>query len=82
MLPCVRKEHVQLNTTEDTLTLHVESATRKYYKETRPPAKAGSDLVKATCSNGVLEVALTKSGTEAGKKGFLIKVEWIVPTKS
>ncbi len=74
-LPGVKKEDVQLNTTEDMLTLRVEGETRKYYKEIKLPARVEPNSAKATCTNGVLEVALTKKETEAGKKGFQIKVE-------
>jgi len=59
-LPGVSREEIELNTTENELTVKVESEYRKYYKEIALPSQVVADSAKARFKNGVLEVRLTK----------------------
>jgi len=73
-LPGVEKEEINLNATENTLTISINTADRKYQKELALPAKVDPKLAQASCKNGVLEVRLTKT-TEKTFKGERISVE-------
>ncbi|MEM1946026.1 MAG: archaeal heat shock protein Hsp20 [Candidatus Caldarchaeum sp.] len=73
-LPGVRKEDIELLLEGKRLTIKVDTADRKYYKELELPAEVESAGVKAEYNNGVLSVTMPKK--EAAKpKGERIKVE-------
>jgi HSP20 family protein len=74
-LPGVRKEDVELNTTENSLTIRVEGEKRKYFKEVELPVEIEPGTAKATYTNGILEVTLEKKKPETGKKGVQVKIE-------
>ena len=59
-LPGVEKEDINLNCTERTLTISVDTERRKYYKELDLPAEVDPKSAKAKYKNGVLEVTLNK----------------------
>jgi len=72
-LPGVEKEDINLNATEDTLTISVDTPQRKYYKELRLPTEVDPKSAKAQYKNGVLEVRLKKVGK--APKGERITIE-------
>jgi len=72
-LPGVEKEDINLNATEDTLTISVDTPQRKYYKELRLPTEVNPKSAKAQYKNGVLEVRLKKVGK--APKGERITIE-------
>ncbi|MEM2237147.1 MAG: archaeal heat shock protein Hsp20 [Candidatus Caldarchaeum sp.] len=73
-LPGVRKEDIELLLEDRRLTIRVDTAERKYYKELELPAEVESTGVKAEYNNGVLSVTLPKKETTK-PKGERIKVE-------
>jgi HSP20 family protein len=59
-LPGVEKSDITTTITEDTLTIKVDTAARKYYKELQLPSGVDPDSSKASYNNGVLEIVLKK----------------------
>src|SRR5208283_3016949 len=55
-LPGVEKSDIKTTITEDTLTIKVEAAARKFYKEVQLPSGVDPDSSKASYNNGVLEI--------------------------
>jgi HSP20 family protein len=72
-LPGVEKSDIKTSINEETLTIKVDSAARKYYKEVQLPAGVDPDSSKATYNNGVLEIALRK--TQPRPKGKEIHID-------
>ncbi|MGA2784044.1 MAG: archaeal heat shock protein Hsp20 [Candidatus Bathyarchaeia archaeon] len=72
-LPGVEKSDIKTTISEDSLTIRVESQTRKYFKEVQLPANVDPDSSKASYNNGVLEVTLRK--VRAKPKGREIKID-------
>jgi len=60
-LPGIEKSDINLNCTEKSLTISVDTAKRKYYKELELPAEVDPKISKASYKNGVLEVTLIKA---------------------
>jgi HSP20 family protein len=73
-LPGVEKEEINLNATENALTISVNTARRKYHKELILPAKVDPRSAQASYKNGVLEVRMTKI-VEKMYKGERISVK-------
>jgi len=71
-LPGVEKPEIKTTITEDTLTIKVDSASRKYYKEVHLPAGVDPDSSKASYNNGVLEIVLRKTQPRARGKEIRI----------
>ena len=74
-LPGVEKEAIKLSGTEDTLTISVDTAERKYFKEIEIPSKIAPKKAKSTYKNGVLEVTLPKIEEKKKPSGEQIKIE-------
>ena len=72
-LPGVEKSDIKTTISEDALTIKVESATRKYYKEVKLPAGVNPDTSRASYNNGVLEITLRKLTPRT--KGKEIKID-------
>ncbi len=72
-LPGVEKSDIKTTISEDALTIKVESAARKYYKEVKLPAGVDPDSSKASYNNGVLEIVLQK--TRPRPRGKEIKID-------
>jgi len=72
-LPGVEKSAIKTNISDDTLTISVDSATQRYYKEIHLPAGVDSDSTKASYNNGVLEIILRK--TQPKPKGREIHID-------
>lgn len=60
-LPGVEKTDIKLHGTEDSLTISVDTAQSKYYKELNLPSKVRIREAKSTYKNGVLEVVIPKA---------------------
>ena len=73
-LPGVAKEDITLRGTEDSLTISVDVADRKYFKEIDVPTKIDPKKAKTSYKNGVLEVTLPKV-EEKKPSGEEIKIE-------
>jgi len=72
-LPGVEKSDIKTTISEDALTIKVESATHKYYKEVKLPAGVNPDTSRASYNNGVLEITLRKLTPRT--KGKEIKID-------
>lgn len=72
-VPGVEKEDINLECSENSLVISVDTETRKYYKEVELPAEVDPQSAKASYKNGVLEVTLNKK--RAKPKGQKIKIE-------
>jgi HSP20 family protein len=59
-LPGVEKSDIKTTISEDTLTIKVDGAAHKYYKEVPLPSTVDPDSSKASYTNGVLEIVLRK----------------------
>ncbi len=72
-LPGVERSDINLEATEKSLTITVDTDQRKYYKQLDLPADVDPDSSKASFKNGVLEVVFTRA--KPRKKGKEIKIE-------
>jgi HSP20 family protein len=72
-VPGVEKNDIQLYATEKSLTIKVDTPSRKYYKEVELPVEVDPKSAKSTYKNGVLEVSLKKVSPKP--KGEPIKIE-------
>ncbi len=73
-LPGVEKSDIKLHCTEDTLTISVDKAERKYYRELELPRKVDVKQARSTYKNGVLDVWLPIKKEEK-PKGESIKID-------
>ena len=63
-LPGVEKTDIKLHGTDDSLTISVNTAQTKYYKEVALPQKVKVKEAKSYYKNGVLEVVFPKAETK------------------
>lgn len=73
-MPGIRKEDIELGTTENEVTIKADGEGRKYYKSVNTPCPVDPDSAKAKYNNGVLEVTLKFKETHK-PKGKTIKIE-------
>jgi len=73
-LPGVDKKEIKLHALEDTLTISVNTADHKYYKEVKLPTEVEPRDAKTSYKNGVLEITLQKA-KKRKPKGSPIKIE-------
>jgi len=73
-LPGVEKGDIKLHGTEDSLTISVDTAQNKYFKEVELPVKVKVKEAKSSYKNGVLEVVLPKAEAETKPKGEPIDI--------
>ncbi|MGQ9469970.1 MAG: archaeal heat shock protein Hsp20 [Nitrososphaerales archaeon] len=72
-LPGVEKSDINIDSTEKTMVISVNTETRKYYKKIEMPSEIDPAGAKASYNNGILEVKVKKAvPTPKGKR---IKVE-------
>ncbi|MEM3400022.1 MAG: archaeal heat shock protein Hsp20 [Candidatus Micrarchaeia archaeon] len=75
-VPGVSKEDINLRATEDTLSIKVDTAERKYSKTVSLPCRIKPASAKATYKNGVLEVKLERQEPkESSSEGERIEIE-------
>jgi len=72
-VPGVDKKDIDLEITENTLTIKVDKDKRKYYKEVELPCEVDANSAKASYQNGVLDIELKKAKPK--KKGKKISIE-------
>ena len=72
-LPGVEKDDINLHTTEDHLTVSVNTPERKYHKELILPARVDPKSAHASYKNGVLEVRLKKVETAVKDERISVK---------
>ncbi|UCC58347.1 MAG: Hsp20/alpha crystallin family protein, partial [Candidatus Bathyarchaeum sp.] len=66
-LPGVEKKDIKLSGTEDKLTISVDTAERKYFKEVELPAKVNLKKATSKYKNGVLDITIPKKKEEKPK---------------
>ncbi len=59
-LPGVERSDINLDVSEESLSISVDTEIRRYHKEVNLPEKVDPDTAKAGYKNGVLEVTLNK----------------------
>jgi Molecular chaperone (small heat shock protein) len=74
-LPGVDKNEIDLEVTEDMMTVKVDKPDRKYYKEIPFDEKVDPESVKATYSNGILDVIVKKKSPKKKETGKKIRIE-------
>lgn len=74
-LPGVDRNDIQLYSSEESLTISVDTPQYKYYKEIKLPAKVRVKEAKSQYKNGVLEVTLPRTNDKSKPKGEAIKVD-------
>ena len=68
-LPGVRKEDIDLEVTDSTLSVSVDKESKKFAKSIALPCDVKSDTAKAEYNNGILEVVMeSKKSSPKGKK--------------
>jgi HSP20 family protein len=72
-LPGVAKKDINLEVLEESLTIDVDSESRKYHKELKIPENLDPDSINANYKNGVLDIVL-KRRKEKPKKGKKIDI--------
>lgn len=72
-LPGVAKEDIDLEVTEDMLTINVEDEEREYYKEVYLPTEVNAEEAEATYRNGILDIELHKA--ERKRTGTKIQLD-------
>jgi HSP20 family protein len=72
-LPGVEKSDIKTTISENSVTINVDSAARKYYKEIELPSTVDPDTSKASYTNGVLEIVLRK--VKPKPRGREIKID-------
>lgn len=65
-LPGVEKEDIKLHATVRGMTINVENAERKYFKELEFPVEIDRGTAKSTYRNGVLEIVFQKKQDDIG----------------
>jgi HSP20 family protein len=60
----IDKSNVDIHTTQEKLTISVDSPDRKHYREVQLPAKVDVGSSSSRLKNGVLEIRLKKLGEE------------------
>ena len=73
-LPGVEKKDIKLSGTETMLTISVDTAERKYFKEVELPAKVEIKKATSKYKNGVLDITIPKKKEEK-PKGETINIE-------
>jgi HSP20 family protein len=74
-LPGMKKEEIQLNATENSLSLKAEGENRKYFRDVPLPVKVDTSSAKATYLNGILEVTLQKKRIESNEQAVKINID-------
>ena len=72
-LPGVEKSDINLQCSENELTITVDTPQRKYHKKMELPVSIDPESPKASYKNGVLEIILKRQ--KSGPKGKEIKIE-------
>jgi HSP20 family protein len=73
-MPGIQKEDIELNATENEVTIKADGEGRKYYKSINTPCSVDPESAKAKYNNGVLEVTLKFKETHR-PRGKTLKIE-------
>jgi len=72
-IPGVRKEDVNVTVQDRSVTISVDTESRKYFKELELPGVVDPQGAKSTYNNGILEITLPLKST--GGRGVSLKVD-------
>ena len=69
-IPGVDREDINLSATKDRLTVRVDTANRKYFKEVALPVRVKPETTEATYKNGVLDITIKRAdgGSDEGHR--------------
>jgi HSP20 family protein len=73
-LPGVEKKDIDLDASDDSVTIDVDTEDRKYHKNIPMPGNIDPDSVSATYKNGVLDISIKRKKKEE-KKGKRIDIQ-------
>ncbi len=73
-LPGVNKEDIDINVMEDKVEVNVKTESRKYFKSIDLKSLVETESSKATYTNGILDLVLTKKESEKSK-GTKVQVD-------
>ena len=74
-IPGVEKDDIDLNVTEETLEITVDSVERKYHKLIDLPCDVKPKNTKATYKNGVLDVVIKRKEKKKPDQGYRVNIE-------
>ena len=74
-IPGVEKEDVDLNVTNDTLEIKVDTPMRKYHKRLDLPCNVLPKTTKATYKNGILDVVIKREEKKKPGSGYKVNIE-------
>jgi len=74
-VPGVDKEDINLNITESSLDINVNSLNRKYHKLIDLPCTVIPNKSKATYKNGILDIAIKRKDKKRDDKRYRVNIE-------
>lgn len=74
-IPGVEREDIDLNATNDTLEIKVDTPNRKYHKNINLPCDVIPKTTKATYKNGILDVVIKRKEKKRSGSGYKINIE-------
>lgn len=74
-MPGIEKEDIDLNATEKTLEIKVDTPHRKYHKIVNLPCDVQPKTTKATHKNGVLDVIIKRKERKKKGEGHWVNIE-------
>ena len=74
-IPGVEKEDIDLNISEDTIEIKVDTPQRKYHKSLEMPCDVKPKTTKATYKNGILDVVIKRKEKKIDGSGYKVNIE-------
>ena len=74
-IPGVEKEDIDLNATNETIEIKVDTPQRKYHKILNLPCDVLPKTTKATYKNGVLDIVLKRKEKKKPGEGYRVNIE-------
>jgi HSP20 family protein len=74
-LPGVEKNEIDLNITNDSLEIKVDSPQRKYHKKLNLPCDVIPKTTKATYKNGILDVSIKRKEKKKPGEGYKVNID-------
>jgi HSP20 family protein len=74
-IPGVNKEDIDLNVTEDSLEISVDTPNRKYHKNVNLPCDVKPKTTKATYKNGILDIVIKRKEKKKSDDGYRVNIE-------
>lgn len=74
-IPGVEKEDIDLNITNDTLDIKVDTPQRKYHKTLELPCDVKPKTTKATYKNGILDIVIKRKQKKKPGEGYHVDIK-------